>query len=172
MKHNLNIYSICLKFFKAEHASVVSRGSCSMAKFTAHTGYGIITVCVTFILISIVVGCSGNVRQSGQVIFDDGSPVPCGTICFLGDKYQASGDIQTDGTFIIGSTKQGNGLLPGKYKVIIAGSQKVIGTGNEGQPLFEELVDGKFTNPKETPLSAVVKGNNSAIRFKVEKFKK
>ncbi|MDR2643961.1 MAG: carboxypeptidase-like regulatory domain-containing protein [Planctomycetaceae bacterium] len=128
--------------------------------------------CVVFLLAGIFVGCSKNVQQSGRVIFDDGSPVPCGTICFMNDTYQASGEIQSNGKFTIGSTRVNNGLLPGNYKVVIAGSHKVIGTGNEGQPLFEELVDGKFTDPDKTPLTAVVQGNNSKLEFKVEKFKK
>jgi hypothetical protein len=131
-----------------------------------------VIVCVVFLLVVIVIGCSKHVQQSGHVVFDDGSPVPCGTICFLGENYQASGNIQSSGKFTIGSTRADNGLLPGSYKVIIAGAQKVIGTGDEGQPLFEELVDGKFTNPETTPLTIVVQGNNSTLEFKVERFKK
>ncbi|MDR2346154.1 MAG: carboxypeptidase-like regulatory domain-containing protein [Planctomycetaceae bacterium] len=131
-----------------------------------------IFVCVEFLFFGFIIGCGDNVNQSGRVIFDDGSPVPCGTICFLGGKYQASGEIQSDGKFTIGSTRTNNGLLPGSYKVIIASSQKVIGTGDEGQPLFEELVDGKFTDPEKTPLTAIVQGNNYSLEFKVEKFKK
>ncbi|MDR1052923.1 MAG: hypothetical protein LBL39_02005 [Planctomycetaceae bacterium] len=131
-----------------------------------------IIVCVVFLFTGVIIGCNKNVQQSGRVIFDDGLPVPCGTICFLSDTYQASGEIQANGKFTIGSTQAGNGLLPGSYKVIIAGSQKVIGTGDEGQPLFEELVDGKFTDPEKTPLTVVVQSNNSALEFKVEKFKK
>ncbi|MDR1484320.1 MAG: hypothetical protein LBT09_05810 [Planctomycetaceae bacterium] len=132
----------------------------------------IVIVCVIFLFVGFVIGCGNNVQQSGRVIFEDGSPVPCGTICFLGDNYQASGEIQPNGQFTIGSTRANNGLLPGNYKVIIAGSQKVIGVGDEGQPLFEELVDGNFTDPEKTPLTAAVQGNSSSLEFKVAKFKK
>ncbi|MDR1923252.1 MAG: hypothetical protein LBQ66_02665 [Planctomycetaceae bacterium] len=125
-------------------------------------------------MLLILSGCSGNVHQSGKVVFDDGSPVPCGDVCFLSETYQASGTIQPDGTFVIGSTQTKNGLKPGTYKVVIAGAQIVVGEDprEKGAPLIEYLVDDKYTDPEQTPFTVEVKGRNSNLEFKVEKRQK
>ncbi|MDR1959130.1 MAG: carboxypeptidase-like regulatory domain-containing protein [Planctomycetaceae bacterium] len=126
-----------------------------------------------FTALIMISGCGDNIHQSGKVVFEDGSPVPCGDVCFINDTYQASGTILPDGTFTMGSTQAENGLKPGTYKVVISGSQKVVGEDprEKGAPLIEYLVEDKYTDPDRTPLNVEVKKRNTNLVFKVGKRK-
>src|SRR5262249_7122419 len=67
-------------------------------------------------------GCgSGQVGIWGTVIYEDGSPVTEGTVCgelVDGGKDMVQGIIR-DGAFSLGTTKPGDGVKPGKYKIMI-----------------------------------------------------
>ena len=77
----------------------------------------------------LLAGCNdGKVGLRGKAVFsDDGSPVPVGTVCFETDNYFSRGDLSPDGTFVVGSLKQTDGLPSGTYRVYITGATKVIG---------------------------------------------
>ncbi|MCH2118552.1 MAG: hypothetical protein MK161_12715 [Pirellulales bacterium] len=65
-------------------------------------------------------GCgdrANRVQVKGQVTFK-GNPLQFGTVMFQPTSGQpAVGDIQTDGTFRLSTSPQGDGLLPGGYQV-------------------------------------------------------
>jgi hypothetical protein len=79
-----------------------------------------------FLLLLIAVpflgGCgSGHVPVSGMVVYDDGSPVAEGTVCgelVEGGSYMVQGNIQ-NGAFSLGTSRPGDGVKPGKYKIMI-----------------------------------------------------
>jgi hypothetical protein len=72
-----------------------------------------------------VTGCGGNHTVKGQIVFPDGSPVPGLNgrgISFesVDDKrYSAVGTIDADARFELYSIKPGDGVRPGKYRVMI-----------------------------------------------------
>jgi len=62
-----------------------------------------------------LVGCSNNVKVTGVVSYEDGSPVKDGEV-YLDGNVLARGTIK-DGAFSLGLKKDGEGVPPGTYKV-------------------------------------------------------
>jgi len=73
------------------------------------------------LVLAVVSGCgSGLVPLRGTITFsDDGSPLTMGVILFDDGKTTAKGIIKPDGTYVVGSLKQNDGLAPGLYKISI-----------------------------------------------------
>ncbi len=119
----------------------------------------------SLVLLAVVLclGCSKNLKVSGKVTFSDGSPVTFGTVAFVTDTFYGSGAISSDGTYVMGSTKERDGLPPGTYKVYIENSEEITtvpGATEKDPPktTSKERIAKKFTRPTETPLSCEVKG--------------
>jgi hypothetical protein len=80
---------------------------------------------VLALILAAAVGCgSGKTTPvRGKVVFKDGTPLSGGLVLFrpVDEKLQVSarGDIQKDGTFILGTYQEGDGAVPGKYQVAI-----------------------------------------------------
>ncbi len=75
-------------------------------------------------------GGQGTVRSiktyevKGKVVQADGTPLPGGTVKLVpipkkGSEDEATGEIQADGTFVLGTRKAGDGAVAGEYKVRI-----------------------------------------------------
>ena len=81
--------------------------------------------CLLGLLLSLVAtGCgSGRYPVTGQATYDDGSPVPGGTIIAEAtvDEQPVSvqGNIEPDGTFELGADVPGDGALPGHYRAMV-----------------------------------------------------
>src|SRR5437773_3663831 len=77
------------------------------------------------LFLAMAAGCgSGNTSPvRGKVAFKDGTPLTGGLVLFrpVDEKLQVSarGDIREDGTFILGTYKEGDGAVPGKYQVAV-----------------------------------------------------
>jgi len=80
------------------------------------------TYCYLFVFLVClgVAGCSKFVPLRGTVTFsDDGSPLTTGFVYFDNGKDLARGKINADGTYVMGSLKNTDGLAPGLYKVYV-----------------------------------------------------
>ena len=72
-----------------------------------------------FVLASCV-GCGEpQIKAHGIVQFEDGTPLPCGTVVFATPQLQYTGKIEQDGTFKLGGLVENGGLPIGSYKVSI-----------------------------------------------------
>jgi hypothetical protein len=109
----------------------------------------------------VVAGCSGgNSPHPVQgTVFLDGQPateLAGGTVMFNSSELgrSASGEIQADGTFRLGSLKKDDGALPGKYQVTVsppetppAGERGRRGGGSKGiafeEPKIEVVIEAK-----------------------------
>ena len=124
-----------------------------------------------FVLV-VVAGCgSGLVPLRGTVTFsDDGSPLTTGVVYLDNGKNLARGTINADGTYIVGSLKNNDGLAPGHYRIYI----QAIGPDPSGalEPMALSagpgmappdasaprlrvqvlLIDAKFTSPETSGL--------------------
>jgi hypothetical protein len=67
-------------------------------------------------------GCGGNAKVTGKVTFPDGTPLTTGSVVFESDKLSASGKIQEDGSFRLGTDRENDGVPKGSYRVRIAGA--------------------------------------------------
>ena len=78
------------------------------------------------VLLCCAAGC-GQSRYpvSGKVLFADGAPLDAGTIMGEatlegGKTVMVQGNIEKDGSFSLGTDKPGDGVPPGKYKLLVA----------------------------------------------------
>jgi len=102
----------------------------------------------------VLTGCGNKVSLKGRVVYsDDQSPVPAGSVCFETDTYVARGTLKPDGTFVVGSLRENDGLPTGTYRVYIVGAEKVIGHTGDGMELFEPLIDNKYTKSSTSEIT-------------------
>lgn len=114
-------------------------------------------------------GCSNNEQLGGTVTFADGKTVPTGTVIFSTTKFQARGEIESDGTYRLSSLNPNDGLPPGEYKVCVTGVLKRTGGANnlafnvKRRPIgkksmapFVSLCAEKYGNPETSGLSCTV----------------
>jgi len=109
------------------------------------------------VLLVFLLGC-GDPKITGKVTFPDGSPLTVGTICFETSQYTYYGDLTSKGTFSMGKTHDGQGAPAGSYRVYVRGAQVPIGRDNEGNTVYEYLVDDKFFSPDTSGLTCTVSG--------------
>ncbi len=91
-------------------------------------------------LILVAVGCGSDrvptYPVSGRVVFENGSPVRHGTIEIASVEHgtTASGTIDHEGGFVLGTYTSNDGAAAGEHKVIVV--QMVIADGS-----FEHTID-------------------------------
>ena len=132
----------------------------------------------SFALLGIVfaVGCSGNLKLTGTVVFsDDDMPVPTGIVYFDSDKGRSVGPIMPDGTYTVSTTGDKDGIPRGKtFKVsVIAEETKEIldangvTIGTQSTP----LIDPKYGNPAASGLTFTSDGGMKTFPIKVDRAK-
>ena len=126
-----------------------------------------------FALFLFLAGCSGNVALKGTVTFsDDNQPVPAGTVVFLKDGKIARGNINPNGTYVVGFEGVADGLPPGTYQVYISGAEEIVDTDEEtGEVTRKPLIDPKYTRPETSGLTLDVTSSTKTHDIKVERFK-
>jgi hypothetical protein len=120
--------------------------------------------------IVLVAGCnSGRCTVTGTVTYEDGSPVESGSVIgeatVDGKVVGVQGRIR-NGTFTWGGAKEGDGALPGVYKVIVVPvslSEYQLGQG------MTAAVDGKYGKYETSGLSFEVKPGKNEFNIKVTK---
>lgn len=120
------------------------------------------TAALVTLAIGLLIGCSGggNSYVTGTVKFTDGQPVTTGYVQFDSDSISASGPIQPDGTYQMGSLGIDDGVPPGIYRVSLGGG--AISGASEGEPIGPP-VDEKFGNPSTSGLTCEVKAGESVV---------
>lgn len=129
--------------------------------------------CILLLLSVLVVlsGCGNKVRLSGTVTFsDDGSPVPTGKVCFEQGDFFASGDIQPDGTYTVGTNTSNDGIPPGTYQVYVGAAVKEVERLESGDAVTVPLVAEKFTGPTTSGLTIEVTRSTKNYDFQVDRF--
>jgi len=140
--------------------------------------FGFFALCVSL----CVWGCgSGNVGLSGKITFsDDGSPLTVGTVYLSSGAHLARGDINSDGTYQIGSLSQKDGLPPGTYRVYVSGAVKEDTAGGGGGGMrgnmggsmganVVPLIDPKFTNANSSGIEVEVTPSLKTFDFQVDR---
>ena len=124
------------------------------------------------LILVLCAGCSKNIPLKGKVLDEDGNPITVGMVNFVSEQGLSRAKIRSDGTYIVGTLKETDGLPPGKYKVYITGavvtvpSQRPAKVDPMGQsippmPDLQNLVAKQYTSEASTPLvcEVPVKGN-------------
>src|SRR5260370_28377297 len=115
-------------------------------------------------------GCNGaNSPYPVQgTVYLDGQPakeLAGGTVTFNSNELRksASGQIQADGSYRLGSLKQDDGALPGNYEVTVAPPEVAAGGERGGRRrLAPPLV---FEGPKEREVTVERRANDIPIQL-------
>jgi hypothetical protein len=125
---------------------------------------------ILVLLLLLVTGC-GNPKISGKVVFsDDQTPVPRGTVMFHTGNKIARGEIQHDGSYVVGSLKGNDGLPKGTYQITIKGTQMRVGARLR-DTRFVNVIDQKYENPGTSGLVLDVK-RSQTFDIQVDRFRK
>jgi hypothetical protein len=116
-------------------------------------------------------GCgSGRCHVSGQVKYEDGTPVPdLNVIGQMGECAAAvtvQGTARSDGTFSWGTEKPGDGAKPGKYLVAVI--PRGLGDAELAQGMLP-AVDARFSNPQTSGIEFEVKPGRNELNITVPK---
>ena len=98
-------------------------------------------------------GCDGGKKQiSGKVTFSDGKPVTLGKVVFSTESFQATGTIQEDGSYRMGTIGEKDGVPPGEYSVSVMGVARLDLGAMTSYPLCEE----KYMSPQTSGLTITI----------------
>ena len=133
------------------------------------------TVFVIASLFAVLSGCDSRPETflvHGMVVYPDGKPMTEGTVEFeaLHQKkpITASGDINEDGTFQLGTFEVNDGAIAGTHRVAVIANY-VIGTGIERPGLIPPpVLDPKFSDFKTSTLEFEVKPSSNNILVEVD----
>mmetsp|Transcript_120188 Transcript_120188/g.245671 ORF Transcript_120188/g.245671 Transcript_120188/m.245671 type:complete len:127 (-) Transcript_120188:174-554(-) len=117
--------------------------------------YRVCSLLVVAILIAAG-GCTGSAGNDvfATVNYDDGTPVPQGTVRFISDNYETFGKIE-NGKVDIG--QMDDGVPDGTYKVAVQATSDGDDKSSYGTPLVAQ----KFSNPNTSGIVVEVKGDKS-----------
>ncbi|MEX2307995.1 MAG: hypothetical protein WD738_10405 [Pirellulales bacterium] len=137
-------------------------------------------VAVLTLLVIVFGGCGSKgtttVPIRGEVLYN-GAPlknVPQGLVRYMPKTpesgRQASGRIQPDGSFVLTTFKQFDGVVPGDYNIVIsayssqpASRQEVEASGGAGaQPRL--IIPKKYLDPTTSGISDIVDSGHSGFK--------
>ena len=93
----------------------------------------------------------------GKVTYK-GKPLTVGTVTFEPDGYgrPAHGQLKSDGTFVLNTLKEGDGVVVGEHRVSINGVEKA---------LAKDRAFIKYTSPNTSRLTAEVDTEHTEFNF-------
>jgi hypothetical protein len=122
-------------------------------------------------LLAVTPGCGpGRSAVAGKVSYEDGTPVEAGSVIgeatVNGKLVAVQGTIRSDGSFSWGGDREGDGALPGAYKVIVVPislSEYQLAQG------MTTAVSGKYTKYETSGLSFEVKPGKNEFNITVSR---
>jgi hypothetical protein len=102
----------------------------------------------------------------GKVTYD-GRPVPNGTITFIPTSGPtATGEIQSDGSYTLTTSRSGDGAVLGQHKVVIVAMQDMSGRlPEERVALPPPIIPEKYTSIATSDLRAEVQEGENTFNF-------
>jgi len=131
----------------------------------------IIYLFITLFLLAGLVGCNNHVKLSGKVIYSDtNEPLEAGTVIFLAENetFQARGEIEKDGTYVLATLRENDGLPPGNYRVYVNSAYRYE-TQENGPTAEIRLITDKYTSPETSGLVCEVDRSTKKFEFQVER---
>jgi len=120
---------------------------------------GIFTALFCCLALITIGGCGNSPRVQGTITYENGELLKEGLVVFESSTGTFFGDVRSNGTYSMGSTRNGQGIPPGEYKVYFQSAQEEIGRDEDNRPLYKDLLDSKFYSPNSSGLNCTVKGN-------------
>jgi hypothetical protein len=134
---------------------------------TSFRGWRVLAAALVLLL--GVVGCGPRLYPvRGRVTYPDGKPVAEGMVVFEGqgpeNRLTARGDVGADGRYELSTYKPGDGVLPGKYRVLVAPKSDPNAVDRPSKP---PPFDGRYTNFKTSGLEVEVEPGVSEYPIQV-----
>jgi hypothetical protein len=125
---------------------------------------------LTLTALLIITACNGGkVKLGGKVTFTDGTPLGVGEVYFQTPTYEARGILKPDGTYVVGSISDKDGLPKGKYNVYIFGAQKPSGKTEDGMNVkMVSLIDEKYLSPETSGITVDIPVSGGKFDITVE----
>jgi hypothetical protein len=120
----------------------------------------------------VLSGCGASTSQVTGVVTLQNQPVGPGTVIFLpfdeeAEKQGATralGSFAGDGKYTLTTKKDGDGAIPGKYRVIIQ-PQSGEGYGAEGVSAQPSKIPLRYADPQQSGLVQEVQPGENTINF-------
>ena len=117
-------------------------------------------------------GCGSKVTVTGNVTFEDSTPLTTGEVRFETESFVSSGKIQPDGSYRLGTVSDKDGIPKGTYGVAVraldtggaaSGAQGMgVAPGDAPQGLPpKSLIDPAFGSVQTSGLTCEVKGSRT-----------
>lgn len=129
------------------------------------------------LLIGPIAGCSESLDRpktfpvAGKVTYK-GQPVPKGTITFQPDQGQASvGEIQPDGAYRLSTFGEGDGAVPGHYRVYVISNTadpNLMPGSSPGWKPPKDLVPAKYGKAETSGLETTVSEDKKEYNFELQ----
>ncbi|MCL2623227.1 MAG: hypothetical protein FWD31_06110 [Planctomycetaceae bacterium] len=121
------------------------------------------------VLMFMAVGCGDNVPMRGKVTFsDDNSPLTAGMVSFTSDTLLARGHLKPNGTYVIGTNTEKDGLPKGTYIVTISDAVEIVPPPPNASGLPGPTVMRQLIAPLE-PKTVVVDGKTKVYNIVVDR---
>lgn len=136
-----------------------------------HRGFAVV---FPLALVAGLTGCGSDSKLGSVdgVVRLDGKPLPTGTVRFLPSAGRAAaGEIQSDGTFTLGTFAKKDGALIGMHRVTIVAIQsdpnapKNTGLVITPNPNIKPLVPKRYMAPGTSKLTFEVKAGDNHAEF-------
>jgi hypothetical protein len=127
----------------------------------------------TSIVIFAAGGCSSRTYPvQGKVVWSDGTPaaeLAQGQIVFESNalKTSARGEIKPDGSFVLSTYSNDDGVPPGEYQIIVL-EHRIAAEGKAAPPPH---LDPKYTSASTSGITATVVAGNNPITITLERLK-
>jgi hypothetical protein len=127
---------------------------------------------VTAAAVLVTAGCAGGADTPYPVqgtVFLDGQPakeLAGGTVTFNSTELHksASGEVQADGTYRLGSLKADDGAIPGKYEVTVSPPETPASGERGSRPAEANTV--VFEGPENREVTVERRTNNIPIQLR------
>ncbi|MCL2347406.1 MAG: hypothetical protein FWC50_04015 [Planctomycetaceae bacterium] len=121
------------------------------------------------LLFVVAVGCGPNVKVTGTVTFEDGSPLTKGEVRFETATFSSYGGLNQKGAFTLSGASANSGIPPGRYGVAIVQTEQPDGPLTFGSVLVPQI-HTKYNSPATSGLSVEVKRGMGPVAFTVEPY--
>lgn len=134
------------------------------------------------ILAAAIGGCNRSngpitIPIRGEVIYK-GQPLATGLVVYLpkntDDSRQASGKIETNGSFVLTTFKNGDGVVPGEYTIVIYPYDSPAGAGRtreqmetaarSGTQRPARIIPERYSNPAASGLTDTINGEHTGFK--------
>ena len=133
------------------------------------------------LVLALCIGCSENVSLRGTVLDENGNPITIGVVNFVSEQGLSRAQIQSDGSYVVGTLKERDGLPRGTYRVYVTNAEiyvpsqapprvDAMGHVSPAMPDTRPLIASRYTTEATTPIIVEVPAPGNRFDIVVTSF--